>query len=90
MKNLQSGSYLLFHLQVVLTVAGGDVEGAEFAQTTSDAYSEVVHWKRNIFMVPSGAEGKEFVVEMARLFQSYADGSAMEGLVITAVMTMPV
>ena len=67
----------------------GDVEGAEFAQTISDAYSEVVHWKRNIFMVPSGAEGKEFVAEMARLFQSYADGSAMEGLAITAVMTMP-
>lgn len=67
----------------------GDVEGASLAQTVSVAYSQVVHWRRNVFLVPSGAEGKEFVSEMARLYQSYADGSAMEGFAITAAMIMP-
>ena len=32
--------------------------GREFSDAIEDAYSQVVHWKRNLFMVPSGAQGK--------------------------------
>ena len=53
------------------------------------AYSEAVHWKRNIFLVPSGSVGKEFIQEMARIFEAYAEGSQLESFALTAAMTMP-
>ena len=32
------------------------------------AYDEVVHWKKNVFVVFFGRVGKEFVQELSRLF----------------------
>lgn len=49
------------------------------------AYEEVVHWRRNIFQVPSGSAGKSFVLELARLFQAYADSSSLECIAMKAI-----
>ena len=56
----------------------GDLDGNVFSRIVDDCYNEVVHWKRNIFLIPSGGVGKAFVDEVARLFQSYADNDAIE------------
>ena len=32
-------------------------------------YDEIVHWRRNVFMLPSGAAGKAFVQENTRLLE---------------------
>ena len=56
---------------------------------TEPAYSKIVHWKRNIFAVHSGALGKRFVNELARLFRAYADASVLEGVALCAAMVMP-
>ena len=53
------------------------------------AYMEAVHWRRNIFLVPSGAEGKEFVLETTRMLEAYAESSDLESFALTAAMTMP-
>ena len=47
-------------------------------------------WKRNIFVVPSGALRKKFVDELAQLFHTYAEASALEGVALYAAMVMPV
>ena len=39
----------------------GKLRGEEFSQTIRAAYYEVTRWRRNIFSVPSGKVGKEFV-----------------------------
>ena len=52
-------------------------------------YDKVVHWRRNLFKIPSGRQGKAFVQEMASLFQSYADASARERTVLKAAMVIP-
>ncbi len=67
----------------------GDRDGASFSQELHAAHAEIVNWRRNIFLVPSGEQGKEFIVELARLFQAYADGSSWESFALTAAMTMP-
>ena len=56
----------------------------------TDIYDEVVHWKRNIFLIPSGAAGKDFVSELARLLQAYADESSLERIALKACMVMQV
>ena len=48
----------------------------------NEAYEEIVCWKRNIFLLPSGKVGKAFIKELARLYQAYADESPLECIAI--------
>jgi len=49
----------------------GTIEGSAFVNRVTTAYDEVVRWRRNLFVVPFGNVGKEFMEELARLFHSY-------------------
>ena len=60
-----------------------------FKQMVDRAYSEVVHWKRNLFKLLYGAVGRQSVSEMASLFEGYADASNLESIAITSTMIMP-
>lgn len=64
-------------------------DGISFAQDLDEAYITVVRWKRNLFKVPYGNLGRDFVSELARLFREYANSSALEAVAIKAAMTMP-
>ena len=67
----------------------GSCCGHDFKQILDRAYSEAVHWKRNLFKPPHGAVGRELVSEMASLFQGYADASNLVRIAITSTMIMP-
>ena len=56
----------------------GSKDGKAFCDTIDEAYNDIIHWKRNIFLLPSGATGKTFIREITRLLQTFAEGSAME------------
>ena len=62
----------------------GSHEGKAFYDAVTTAYNEVIHWRRNVFLVPSGTAGKAFASELARLLQSYADGSSLESIAMKA------
>ena len=61
-------------------------DGRSFACALNRTYNEIVQWKRNLFKVPSG---KAFVRELSRMFNAYAEGSALECVATKATMTMP-
>ena len=71
------------------TFCWGDRNGQEFTHAIDLTYKEVVHWKWKLFKLPSGKAGKSFVCEPTRLFQAYADGSALECMALQAAMVMP-
>ena len=71
------------------TFTWGQLDGRDFSRAITTAYDEVVHWSRNLFLVPSGNGGKDFVTELARLFRSYAEASALESAALKAAMVMP-
>ena len=62
------------------------IEGTVFCQKVSTAYDEIVHWHRNLFLVPYGRVGRDFV--HATLFLSYGEAGALEGIAIKAAMLM--
>ena len=66
-----------------------DCDGPSALQAIDSAYAEVVHWRCNTFMVPSGKAGKDYVREQARLLTAYADGTALEQIALKAAMLMP-
>ena len=66
----------------------GSLDGATFTKAVEEAYHAVVQWK-NLFKVPFGKIGKEFVSEMSRLFYDYANDSELESVALKTAMIMP-
>ena len=67
----------------------GTMDATSFMKSLDLAYDTVVHWRRNFFKVPQGNSGKHFVVELARLFDAFAAGSALESVALKAATVMP-
>ena len=66
----------------------GDIEdGRSFACALNRIYAEIVHWKRNLFKVPSGKARKAFTRELSRMFSTYAERSALETVAMKALMS---
>ena len=68
----------------------GLLDGKTFCEKIDEAYNLIIHWKRNIFLLPSGATGKSFIQEITHLLQAFASGSAMESIALKASFVMQV
>ena len=68
----------------------GSFSGSEMFNAITRIYDEVIHWRHNLFIVPSGNAGKSFVSELARLLQAFADGSSIESVCMKAVTILQV
>ena len=40
------------------------------AKDINTAYDEIIHWKKNIFKVPSGKSGNNFILELAKMVRT--------------------
>ena len=67
----------------------GDVDGGTLVNLVTRSYNEVVHWQRNLFNVPSGSTGKDFIRELTRLIDGFSQRSTFEGIALCAAMLMP-
>ena len=64
-KNNDSGRSVIndlpSHLEMSSTTfKWAEIDGHRFIQVIDAAYAEIVHWRRNIFMLPSCKAGKDF------------------------------
>ena len=76
------------HINIQSQFKWGDLSGEVLIQRINIAYEEIVKWRRNIFLLPSGKAGKAFISELARLYQSYADNSTLECIALKACSVM--
>jgi hypothetical protein len=67
----------------------GEKSGNVFTESIRVAYEEMIAWRRNIFKVPSGRQGKRFVHKLANLFLSYGEGDATEIIALKSAMVFP-
>ena len=68
----------------------GHHEGSDFCRIIDATYKEVIHWKRNLFKVPSGKNGNDFVRELARLISAYQQDNPLECIAMKAIMILPI
>ena len=68
----------------------GTFSGPEMANAITKTYDEIIHWRHNLFLVPSGNTGNSFVLELARLLQVFADGFSMESVCMKAITILQV
>ena len=74
---------------VTFSFVWGNLVGQDFVDAIESAYAEVVHWRRNLFKIPWGSAGKDFVQETSRLIQSFAEGSALAPVSLKEAMLLP-
>ena len=73
-----------------LSFVWGCHEGDAFCRLIDDTYKEVIHWRRNLFKVPTGKNGNDFVCELARLLHAFQQNNPLERIALKAAMVLPV
>ena len=61
----------------------------KFSEDVDLAYNEIVHWKQNLFMVPSGKIGRAFTDELTRLLMAYGEGNNLQKVALKCAMVLP-
>ena len=64
--------------------------GSAFEKDLNSAYEKIVHWKKNLFILPSGAAGKRYVKEVTRLMKLWIQDTPLKSMSLKAVHVMPV
>ena len=64
----------------------GDYTTEDIHKKIDAIYDEIVVWKKNIFMLPSGAAGKHFVIETTKWNHDFVD---FKDIALKVVMIMP-
>ena len=59
-----------------------DVYGKVFEKDLPDAYDKIVHWKRNLFMMPSGMVGKKYIDEVTHLLKLWIQDSPLKSIAL--------
>ena len=67
----------------------GDVDGGTFCNHIDEAYQTIVQWRRNIFELPYGEIGKDFISEMSKCIKGYANDAAMKCVTLKVALVMP-
>ena len=72
------------------TFSWGSLDAALFCSKITEALEETMYWRPNLFSIPSGASGTQFVAEQARLFRAYAEGTALESVALKATTALSI
>ena len=78
-----------FKLSCIVIANHWGKSGAEVLATCEAIYKEIVLWRRNIFLLPSGASGKLFIEEMTKVVTLFTSGSSKDSLAMVLLMIMP-
>ena len=62
--------------------------GSTFKKDLNNGYEKTVHWKKNWFMLPSGAAGKRYDEEVTRLMELWIQDTALKSIPLKAVHVM--
>lgn len=66
-----------------------DVKGRHIIEVIDECYDMIVYWRKNIFMLPNGATGKEYIGEVTRLLNAWVDNSPIGIVSMKAIHIMP-
>ena len=77
------------HQQSEISIWGNHTQ-ADVEQIFTATYDEIVHWRKNIFLPPSGSAGKKFISEKTKFINFWNDESPhFYNIAIKIAMTMP-
>ena len=54
------------------------IPGSVYQRNLEEAYEQIVYWRKNVFMVPTGAAGKKFIDETSRLLDQWTNNTPLK------------
>ena len=67
----------------------GNISHQRFCEEINNIYNEVVHFRRNIFNLPSGRAGKHFIEELTFWLKQFNSNSDLNSVALKAFMVLP-
>ena len=67
----------------------GRYDSYQFEENLSLAFEKVVHWKNNLFLLPSRCAGKQVIEEKTKLMNEWLHDSPLKDIALKATMIMP-
>ena len=64
------------------------VPGSVYQKDLEEAYEQIVYWRKNVFMVPTGAPCKKFINEITRLFDQWTNDTPLKSIALKAIHVM--
>ena len=65
------------------------VPGRIYQKDLEEAYNQIVYWRKNVFMVSTGAAGKNMFHEISRLLNLSTRNTPLKNIVLKAVHVKP-
>ena len=65
------------------------IKGSETVIMLKNCYEKIVYWRRNLFLLPKGSSGKNYLRETTRLLNSWVEKSPLRQCAMTAIHVMP-
>ena len=65
------------------------VPGRIYQKDLEEEYNQIVYWRKNVFMVPTGAAGKNMFHEISRLLNLLTRNTPLKNIVLKAVHVKP-
>ena len=66
-----------------------DMTGLQFTQTIDNIYDEIVHWRKNLFKLPSGTAGRSFISLLTNWLDHFNRGTEFRRIALKVYMVLP-
>lgn len=67
----------------------GEASGSDITNVINECYEKIVFWRKNLFMLPNGSTGKNYIREVTRLLNAWKENSPISNLSMKAIHIMP-
>ena len=67
----------------------GDYADKHFEENLHLVYEKIVYWRKNLFLLPTGKAGKQYIDEITRLINAWVADSPLKKIAFKAIMVMP-
>ena len=66
-----------------------NVSGAEFAASINAIYEEIITWRKNLFLLPSGQHGRRMIKLLSEWLALYNNDTSFQGIALKVFMVLP-
>ena len=70
-------------------ISWGEQSLREVSKKIQDAYERIVFWKKNLFMLPTGAAAKKYITETTKLMNGWTNNLPLKDIGFKAIHIMP-
>ena len=64
-----------------------ETKGSDSQKLVDNIYGCIVFWRRNLFNLPSGGAGKDYIRDLTRLTNSWTERSPLHAVAMKAILS---